>query len=43
LLDRDGTLCRNSVRKARERDRAIGAITGYPGFALAAEADMEAF
>ena len=41
LLDRDGTLCRNSVEKARNRDQAIGEIIGRPGYSLTPEAEME--
>ena len=43
FLDRDGTLCRNSEEKARERDRAIGLILGREGFQLAPEVPMQAF
>ena len=43
FLDRDGTLCRNSVQKARERDLAIGQIIGRPGFSLTPEANMQVF
>jgi HAD superfamily hydrolase (TIGR01509 family) len=43
FLDRDGTLCQNSVEKARERDRAIGEIIGRPEFSLTPEAHMEVF
>jgi putative hydrolase of the HAD superfamily len=43
FFDRDGTLSRNSVQKATERDRAIGKIIGREDFCLTSEMYMDIF
>jgi putative hydrolase of the HAD superfamily len=43
FLDRDGVLCRNSVEKAIERDRAIGDIIGRIDFNMTPEMDSRVF
>lgn len=43
LLDRDGTLSRNSPQKMQERDRALGKIVRQDGFSLAPEMHVQVF
>jgi putative hydrolase of the HAD superfamily len=43
FLDRDGVLCRNSVRKANERDQALGEIIGREDFHVTREMSMQVF